>query len=101
MDADADCIGFAVKKAPGVHTAATFLQRDIIILRYQQLSVISECLQFCCHATRDNAIILIFSELPVWTAFAGRELAVAIVDEDFHGVAGLVQLTDSVYKGIE
>ena len=44
VDADADCISLAVKKAPGIHTAATFFQGDIIILRNQLLSVIAECL---------------------------------------------------------
>ena len=43
-------------------------------------------------------MVLIFEIFAVWAAFAGRLNAVAVVDEDFHGVAGLAQLSDSVCK---
>lgn len=88
MDADTDCVLLAVEQTPAVHTAAAFLQGDIIIFRDQKFCIIAERLQFCCHATRDDAIVPVFHELSVRAAFACRELAVAVVNEDFHKAAG-------------
>ena len=88
MDADADCIVPAVQQAPAVDTAAALLQCDIVILRYQEFCVIAESLEPCCDTTCDDSVVPVFSELPVRAALAGRELAVAIVDKDFHKAAG-------------
>ena len=66
----------------------------------QVLRLFLVILIICCDAGGDKAIVLVFEKEPIWAAFAGRFDAVAVVDEDFHGVALLIlkQLTDSYAK---
>lgn len=101
MDADKDCILLAVEQAPAVDTPAALLDGDVVILGNEELSIIAPVLKVEDYASGDFAVVEGFTELPVWGAFAGSELAVAVVDEDFHGVAGLVQLSDSEYEDNE
>ena len=83
MDTDADCILLAVEDAPGIDSAAAFGKRYIVILRYQEFCVIAKFLEFCCDTTGDNSIVVVFTKFSVWRSFAGRELAVTVVDKDF------------------
>ena len=84
VDADADCILLTVKQAPGIYTLAALLEGDIVILRHQELCIIAKFLEFCCDTACDDSIVVILPEFSVGGAFARRELAVAIVDKDFH-----------------
>ena len=53
MDADTDCILSAVEKAPAVDTPAALLERDVIILRNQELCIIASVLQIRNYASGD------------------------------------------------
>ena len=44
MDAYADRIFLAVKQAPGIYPAASFLERNIVILWYQKLCILAKFL---------------------------------------------------------
>ena len=77
---------------------ASFRKRYIGYFRHQKRNIVAAIQQICCYAGGDDAVVLIFEKFAVWAAFAERLNAVAVVDEDFHGVAGLAQLSDSVCK---
>ena len=98
MDADKDCILLAVEQTPAVDTPAALLEGDIVILRNEEFGIIAPVLKIQNYSSCDFAVEEGFMELPVWGTFAWSELTVAVVDEDFHGVAVLVQLSDSNTK---
>ena len=98
VDADKDCILLAVEQTPAVDTPAALLEGDIVILWNEKFGIIASVLKIQNYTSCDFAVEEGFTELPFRGTFAGSELTVAIVDEDFHLVAVLVQLTDSKCK---
>lgn len=84
MDTDANRILLSLHPAPSIYSAAPLRQRNIVLLRHQQLSMKFQRLQFCCHPTRKDTIVIVFKKMSVRTAFADRVLTMTIVDEDFH-----------------
>ena len=87
MDADKDCILLAVEQTPAVDTPAALLEGDIVILWNEKFGIIASVLKIQNYSSCDFAVEEGFTELPVRGTFAGSELTVAIVDEDFHCAA--------------
>ena len=89
-----------MEQTPAVDTPAALLEGDIVILWNEKFGIIASVLKIQNYSSCDFAVEEGFTELPVRGTFAGSELTVAIVDEDFHGVALriLKQLTDSYAK---
>ena len=74
----------AVEQAPAVDTPAAFLEGDVVILGSEEFGIIAPVLKIQDYSSCDFAVEEGFTELPVRGTFAGGELAVAVVDEDFH-----------------
>lgn len=79
----------------GVYAACTFFQGDVRLFRNKDLGIISPVLKIQDYASCDFTVEFVFEETSVRTAFAGSVGAVAIVDENLHNAAGVVQLADS------
>ena len=84
VNADKDCILLAVEQAPAVDTPAALLEGDVVILGNEEFGIIASVLKIQNYSSYDFAVEEGFTELPVRGTFAGSELTVAIVDEDFH-----------------
>ena len=87
MDADKDCILLAVEQAPTVDTPAALLEGDIVILGNEEFRIIAPVLKIQDYSSCDFAVEEGFTELPVRGTFAGGELTMAVVDEDFRAGA--------------
>lgn len=87
MDADKNCILLAVEQAPAVDTPAAFLEGNVIILGNEEFGIIASVLKVQDYASCDFAVEEGFTELSVRGTFAGGELTVAVVDEDFRAGA--------------
>lgn len=84
MDADKDCILLAVEQTLSVDTPAALLEGDIILLWNEEFGIIASVLKVQDYSSCNFAVEEGFTELPVRGTFAGSELTVGVVDEDFH-----------------
>ena len=67
-----------------VHTLASVLQGDVIILRNQELCIVASVAEIINDLLGDCAVELEFKEASVGTAFARCALTVAVVNKNFH-----------------
>ena len=80
-----------MEQIPAVDTPAALLEGDIVILGNEEFGIIASVLKIQDYSSCDFAVEEGFTELPVRRTFAGSELTVAVVDEDFHLTAVLMQ----------
>ena len=85
----------------GVYAVCPLFQGDIHLFRNKELGIIATVLKFQDYASCYFTIEFVFEEASVRTAFAGSVGAVAIVDENLHSAAGVVQLAGFLGKDTE
>lgn len=76
----------------GVYAAYTLFEGNVRFFRNKELGIKASVLKIQDYAFCDFTIEFVFEEAAIRTAFAGSVGTVAIVDENLHSAAGVVQL---------
>ena len=85
----------------GIYAACPLFQGNVRFFRNKELGIVAPVLKIQDYAFCYFAVEFVFEEAAVRTAFAGSVGAVAIVDENFHNAAGVVQLAGFLGKDTE